>query len=134
MPDAGLFWYHPHVDSAAQVGYGLSGPLLVEDPKRPIGPRRPARTRALRHGRQRRRLSQGPSLKGGTRFGREGNALLVNGRIDPILEARSGLRQRWRLVNAAKSRYFQLALDGHTFTRIGGDGGFMSTRWRPTAW
>jgi FtsP/CotA-like multicopper oxidase with cupredoxin domain len=32
---------------------------------------------------------------------------------------------RWRLVNAARSRYFQLALDGHTFTRLGGDGGFL---------
>ena len=32
VPDAGLFWYHPHVMSAAQVGFGLYGPLLVEDP------------------------------------------------------------------------------------------------------
>ena len=30
--DAGLYWYHPHVMSAAQVGYGLYGALLVEDP------------------------------------------------------------------------------------------------------
>ena len=32
VPDAGLFWYHPHVMSAAQVGFGLYGPLLVDDP------------------------------------------------------------------------------------------------------
>src|ERR1051326_6061446 len=32
VPDAGLFWYHPHVMSATQVGYGLYGALLVEDP------------------------------------------------------------------------------------------------------
>jgi FtsP/CotA-like multicopper oxidase with cupredoxin domain len=25
VPDAGLFWYHPHVMSAMQVGYGLYG-------------------------------------------------------------------------------------------------------------
>jgi FtsP/CotA-like multicopper oxidase with cupredoxin domain len=31
VPDAGLFWYHPHVQSAAQVGFGLSGAVLVED-------------------------------------------------------------------------------------------------------
>src|SRR3954468_23267351 len=30
--DAGLYWYHPHVASAAQVGFGLYGALLVEDP------------------------------------------------------------------------------------------------------
>jgi FtsP/CotA-like multicopper oxidase with cupredoxin domain len=27
VPDAGLFWYHPHVMSAAQVGFGLYGAL-----------------------------------------------------------------------------------------------------------
>src|SRR5947208_16796597 len=35
--DAGLFWYHPHVMSAAQVGYGLSGALLVEDDADGVG-------------------------------------------------------------------------------------------------
>ena len=33
VPDAGLFWYHPHVMSAAQVGFGLYGALLVDDPR-----------------------------------------------------------------------------------------------------
>ena len=33
VPDAGLFWYHPHVMSAAQVGFGLYGALLVEAAK-----------------------------------------------------------------------------------------------------
>ena len=37
LPDAGLFWYHPHVDAAAQVGFGLTGALLVEDPSENIG-------------------------------------------------------------------------------------------------
>jgi FtsP/CotA-like multicopper oxidase with cupredoxin domain len=32
LRDAGLYWYHPHVMSAAQVGFGLYGALLVEDP------------------------------------------------------------------------------------------------------
>jgi FtsP/CotA-like multicopper oxidase with cupredoxin domain len=35
--DAGLYWYHPHVMSAAQVGYGLYGALLVEDPGDGVG-------------------------------------------------------------------------------------------------
>ena len=35
--DAGLYWYHPHVMSAAQVGFGLYGPLLVEDPNDGVG-------------------------------------------------------------------------------------------------
>ncbi len=35
VPDASFFWYHPHVQSAVQVGYGLSGPLLIDDPADP---------------------------------------------------------------------------------------------------
>ena len=35
--DAGLYWYHPHVMSAAQVGFGLYGALLVEDPDDGVG-------------------------------------------------------------------------------------------------
>src|SRR5215471_10402689 len=37
VPDAGLYWYHPHVMSAAQVGFGLYGALLVEDPAEQVG-------------------------------------------------------------------------------------------------
>ena len=32
VPDAGIYWYHPHVMSAMQVGFGLYGAFLVEDP------------------------------------------------------------------------------------------------------
>src|SRR5262245_30908611 len=37
VPDAGLFWYHPHMMSAAQVGFGLYGAILVEDPADAVG-------------------------------------------------------------------------------------------------
>src|SRR5512139_976678 len=30
VPDPGLFWYHPHERSAAQLGFGLYGALLVD--------------------------------------------------------------------------------------------------------
>ena len=31
-PDAGTFWYHPHQRSFEQVGRGLYGPLIVDEP------------------------------------------------------------------------------------------------------
>ncbi len=37
VPDAGIYWYHPHVMSAAQVGFGLYGAFLVEDPTEMVG-------------------------------------------------------------------------------------------------
>jgi FtsP/CotA-like multicopper oxidase with cupredoxin domain len=42
-----------------------------------------------------------------------------------VLKARAGAQQRWRIVNAAKSRFFYLDLDGQEFTVIGVDGGIQ---------
>ena len=50
-------------------------------------------------------------------FGREGAYVLANGKILPTLRARSGAPQRWRIVNAAKSRFFLLDLEGQTVLR-----------------
>ncbi len=35
VPDAGTYWYHPHAHSAEQVGRGLMGALIVEEPNPP---------------------------------------------------------------------------------------------------
>jgi len=31
VPDAGSYWYHPHVSSSEELGRGLVGPLIVEE-------------------------------------------------------------------------------------------------------
>jgi len=125
VPDASTFWYHPHVDSAAQVGYGLYGPIIVDDPNEPAGLGDEVvmvvSDIAINDD-----GTLAPATAGGqiaSYFGREGNVLLVNGQVRPTLKARPGLRQRWRIINAAKSKYFQLSMPGHSFQRIGGDGG-----------
>jgi FtsP/CotA-like multicopper oxidase with cupredoxin domain len=128
VPDAGLFWYHPHVMSAAQVGFGLYGALLVDDPNEKIDVADQLvlvlsdieideATGAL----------ESPESGGsaGMAFGREGNHLLVNGRQRSHMRARSGVPQRWRIVNTAKSRFFEVDLGGTPFTVIGGDGGLQ---------
>ena len=129
VPDAGLFWYHPHVMSAAQVGFGLYGPLLVEDPDERLDVADELvlvlSDIAIEDGSGE---LQSPDSGGavGALFGREGNYLLVNGRIKPTLTVRSGAMQRWRVVNSAKSRYFQFQLDDlQSFHLIGVDGGHM---------
>jgi FtsP/CotA-like multicopper oxidase with cupredoxin domain len=130
VPDVGLFWYHPHVRSSVQVGDGLYG-ALESSPAEGEPPGFGDEVVVV--------LSDvdltdtgalaDPTVGGNvaTLFGREGNTILANGRSKPVLQARVGQRQRWRFINAAKSRYFQMALEGNTFTRIGGDGGLMPT-------
>ena len=125
VPDAGLYWYHPHIMSAAQVGFGLYGALLVEDPAENVGVTDEVvlvlSDMAVTDEGTIEASDSGGSLA--MAFGREGNRVLVNGRTKPTLHARSGVPQRWRIVNAAKSRYFTLDLEGVTFTVIGRDGG-----------
>ena len=128
VPDAGLFWYHPHVMSAAQVGFGLYGPLLVEDPEDTVKVEDELvlvlSDIAVDDDGKMHSADSGGIL--GALLGREGNYVLVNGRVRPTLTVRDGALQRWRIVNAAKSRYFELVLgDGQPFELIGVDGGHM---------
>jgi FtsP/CotA-like multicopper oxidase with cupredoxin domain len=129
LPDAGLFWYHPHVMSAAQVGFGLYGALLVEDPDERLGiPDELVLVLSDIAVDEKSGALHSPDSGGvlGGLFGREGNHVLVNGRIRPSVPFRNGAPQRWRVVNSAKSRYFELVLgDGQPFLIIGVDGGHM---------
>jgi FtsP/CotA-like multicopper oxidase with cupredoxin domain len=127
LRDASLYWYHPHVMSAAQVGFGLYGALLVEDPDDGVGVADQL-TIVLsdigfdKNGTLEPADSGGPA---GMVFGREGTSLLVNGKVAPRVRARSGAPQRWRIVNTAKSRFFFIDLDGQPFIKIGSDGGLQ---------
>jgi FtsP/CotA-like multicopper oxidase with cupredoxin domain len=124
LPDAGTYWYHPHIRSDEEVERGLYGALVVDDPDEP----RIADDVVL--------LlddvlldDDGSVAPPGTHlddlFGREGNVVLVNGRVMPTLRARPGAWQRWRLVNAANARYFDVAVDGHAFVQLGTGGGLL---------
>ena len=129
VPDAGLFWYHPHVMSAAQVGFGLYGALLVEDPDDRVDvPDELVLVLSDIAIEDKDGTLQSPDSGGvlGALFGREGNHVLVNGRKRPMATVRSGAMQRWHIVNTAKSRYFQLQFEEpQPFQLIGVDGGYL---------
>jgi FtsP/CotA-like multicopper oxidase with cupredoxin domain len=126
--DAGTYWYHPHINSAAQVGWGMYGPIVVEDPNDPeefgddlvlvmsdISLNDDGQFQAVDSG-----------GKFGDLFGREGSVLLVNGRVMPQLKVRAGKQQRWRVINTARARYYALRVRDHVLTRIGGDNGLAA--------
>lgn len=128
LPDAGLFWYHPHVMSAAQVGFGLYGAFLVDDPTETFSVPDEHVMVLSDVDLTEKDVLESPETGGsaGMAFGREGNVLLINGREHPHARVRAGVPQRWRVVNAAKSRYFELdAGEGREFLKIGGDGGLQ---------
>lgn len=117
----GTYWYHPHLHGtvADQVFGGLYGAIVVdEDDPLPV-----ARERVLvvsdvsfdDAGNVR------PASPQERMMGREGDLLLVNGQVAPVLEGRPGERERWRVVNACTSRYLRLVVDGQRFQLLGMD-------------
>lgn len=90
VPDAGLYWYHQHVMSAAQVGFGLYGALLVEDPDEQVGVADETVLVLSDIGVDSHGKLDSPDSGGSTGmvFGREGSYVLVNGRVKPRLLVR----------------------------------------------
>lgn len=111
--DAGTFWYHPHQRSSEQVGRGLYGPLIVEEPD-------PIRVdRDLTWMLDDWRMTRDGQIAGdfGSRHdamhsGRIGNSVTINGQIPERIAVRSGERIRLRLINAANARIFGLDFAG----------------------
>ncbi|MCK6575440.1 multicopper oxidase family protein [Myxococcota bacterium] len=126
VPDAGLYWYHPHLHSNAQLSRGLYGPLLVRDPAQPFFGDEAVLVLddvLLLDDGQLAPPDNGGHL--GDIFGREGNVLLVNGRVRPEVPVRRGRPVRWYILNAGGARYFRLGLGGLTSWLIGSDGGLL---------
>ncbi|MDK1489831.1 multicopper oxidase family protein [Sinorhizobium sp. 7-81] len=122
--DAGTFWYHPHQKSSEQVGRGLYGPLIIEEPE----PLRVDRDVTWMLGDWRLTKSGEISEDFGNRHdihhnGRVGNTVTINGRRVPDgFAVRKGERIRLRLINAANARIFSLDFAGHEPIVIALDG------------
>ncbi|MBL8783617.1 MAG: multicopper oxidase domain-containing protein [Deltaproteobacteria bacterium] len=123
VPDAGTFWYHPHIRSDEQVERGLYGAFVVR------GNDEPATTSdrvvvlddvLVDDGFQLAPFSVDQAMTG-----RQGNLLLVNGRAHPIAPVAPGGLHRFRFVNASNARYFKLELPGKPLVQIGTDGGLI---------
>jgi FtsP/CotA-like multicopper oxidase with cupredoxin domain len=123
--DPGTFWYHPHINSAAQVGWGMYGAVVVEDPDdaEAFGDDLVLMLSDISLTDVGEFLPPDNGGEFGDLFGREGSVLLVNGRLLPTLKARVGKPQRWRVINAARARYYNIRMPGHGLTRLGGDNG-----------
>jgi FtsP/CotA-like multicopper oxidase with cupredoxin domain len=112
--DAGTFWYHPHQRSFEQVGRGLYGPLIVEEPE-PIRVDRDV-TWVLDDWRLTKSAEISDdfgNMHDAMHGGRIGNTVTINGRIPDAFAVGRGERIRLRLINAANARIFGLDFAGH---------------------
>ncbi len=128
LPDAGSFWYHSHHNETVQMERGMYGAIIVEDESDPIVDGEKVF------------LIDDMKLSADFEFtkpswalprliekhdGRQGDTLLINGKVDSLLHMHGGQVERWRLINASSARYFKLYLGGKEFTIIGTDGGLI---------
>ena len=119
---SGTFWYHPHHHGsvARQLMGGLAGAIVIEDeldlkpeladPREMIivltDPRIGTTDAVL------------DATQAEKRQGREGDVILANGCLEPVIKMENKTAQRWRIVNASPSRYHQLRLENGTMLQI----------------
>jgi FtsP/CotA-like multicopper oxidase with cupredoxin domain len=123
LPDAGTYWYHPHINSSEQVGRGLYGALIVEEANPPKVDRELLWVLDDWRLEQDAGIAPFGNMHDASHNGRIGNSATINGEIREKEPVRSGERIRLRLINAANARVFGLqlrdldpwiiALDGH---------------------
>ncbi|MDX1376881.1 MAG: multicopper oxidase family protein, partial [Burkholderiales bacterium] len=123
LPDAGTYWYHPHLGSPEQVGRGLSGALIIDEAE-PV-----AVDRELvwvlsdwRLDREARIVGDFENFMDASHAGRIGNTVTVNGEVRESVEVAPGERLRLRLINASNARIYGLDFRGHAPVVIAYDG------------
>lgn len=126
QPGATLNWYHPHRhgNAAEQVWAGMAGAIEVADENTALAGFE-THTMVLKDI----SLSSGaPAAHTSSDFmnGKEGNTMMVNGKVNPVLALRPGQVQRWKIVNASNARFYKLSLASHNLQVIGVDGGLLN--------
>jgi FtsP/CotA-like multicopper oxidase with cupredoxin domain len=126
FPDAGFYWYHPHIREDFGLEMGLYGTIIVEpsDPSYwpPVDRQLSVTVDDLlvEDGHVAPFHRSGPNY---TAMGRFGNVMLVNGVTTFSGEAAVGDVVRLYLVNTANTRIFNIALPGARMKLVGGDSG-----------
>ena len=136
FPDAGVYWYHPHMRDDYAIELGLYGNFIVT-PESPTYWNTVDREVAvflddilIENGKI------APFYKDGSDralMGRFGNTMLVNGETDYMLSVKKGEVIRFYFTNSASVRPFNLAIKGMKLKLVGGDNGaYEREEWKDT--
>jgi len=126
FPDAGFYWYHPHIREDFGLEMGLYGTIVVESADPSYWP---AADRQLTLTLDDLLVEDGhiaPFSRSGPTFvamGRYGNVMLINGETRFSGQAAAGEVVRLYLVNTANTRIFNFAIRGARAKLVGGDSG-----------
>jgi len=133
FPDAGIFWYHPHVREDIQQDLGLYGNMLVRpsdpDALSPVNREEVLMLDDLLLD-ETGILPYGQESANFMLMGRFGNLFLVNGEPNPALSARKGEVVRYYVTNVSNTRTFNVEFTGARLKVVGSDiGRFEREEW-----
>ncbi len=123
-PDAGTFWYHPHIMSSEQAARGLNGILIVEEKEPPkvdqdlvfliddwrLAPNGEIHSQSF------------GSIAERAHGGRFGNTFTLNGSTKHTVNVEAGERLRLRLCSVSNANTFGLKIDNHAMHIVAIDG------------
>jgi FtsP/CotA-like multicopper oxidase with cupredoxin domain len=128
FPDAGIYWYHPHMSESEYQERGLFGSFIVTPDEKNRWQGEVDREVSL--------IFHDVLLAGDDKIspfdekngqyslmGRYGNLLMTNWETDYTLQVKKGETVRMYLTNSSNARPYNIALDGVKLKKIGGDSG-----------
>ncbi len=121
-----LSYLHPHVHKtvADQMWYGLSGSALVVEDETDVLSNFETHIISLKD-----IALNGSKVEPYTLEdyinGKEGDVVMVNGQVNPVLPIKPGQVQRWMIVNGSTARFYKLSLEDHAMHLVGTDGGLL---------
>jgi len=122
-----LNFYHPHVHGSVAEQYwgGMVGALVLEDGAGGALAGYETHVMVIKDITISNGLPEPYTATSDYMHGKEGNLVMVNGRVNPVLSIRPGQVQRWQIVNACNARFLKLSLDRHSLYLVGTDGGLL---------
>ena len=126
FPDAGLYWYHPHIREDYGLDMGLYGNIVVEPADADYWPAVDREVVVtlddvlVEDGRIAAFHEAGPTH---VAMGRFGNVMLTGGETNLALDAHVGEVVRFYFTNTANTRLFNVALPGARMKLVGSDSG-----------
>ena len=133
FPDAGIYWYHPHVREDVQQDLGLYGNIMVRSPRADyFSPADREEVLVLddfllgEDG----MVPFGASTTTHALMGRFGNVMLVNGEPRYALPVKQGDVVRFFFTNVSNTRAFNLSFPGARMKVVAGDvGNYEHEQW-----
>lgn len=141
VPDAGYYWYHPHLDGATTIERGLYGPIIIHGADEAGAEGAGAEgAGGVVTGKADCDLPlmlddilldedtlqvAPPDTSMNQLMGRLGNLLMVNGRSDRHVALLPGETVLMRLANPSNARFWDVYVEGQQLQVVGTDGGWL---------